>query len=112
MPYEVVRRSGREYGQRLGQMFDAIDPNPLGSASLAQVHRARLVTGEDVAVARSAPARSRSWRRTSTSFARWCASFQSSSTPTSLWTCTAWSKSCGPVSRGDLWLRPKPQRFL
>ena len=31
-------------------MFDAIDPNPLGSASLAQVHRARLVTGEDVAV--------------------------------------------------------------
>ncbi|MGC8165301.1 AarF/UbiB family protein, partial [Salmonella enterica] len=31
-------------------MFDAIDPNPLGSASLAQVHRARLVTGEEVAV--------------------------------------------------------------
>ena len=51
VPYEVVLRClEEEYGQRLGQMFDAIDPNPLGSASLAQVHRARLVTGEDVAV--------------------------------------------------------------
>ena len=39
-----------EYGQKLGEIFDAVDPNPLGSASLAQVHRARLVTGEDVAV--------------------------------------------------------------
>ena len=51
VPYEVVLRClEEEYGQRLGEMFDAIDPNPLGSASLAQVHRARLVTGEDVAV--------------------------------------------------------------
>mgnify|MGYP000161083329 FL=1 len=39
-----------EYGQELGTIFDAISPNPLGSASLAQVHRARLATGEDVAV--------------------------------------------------------------
>ena len=30
--------------------FSWIDEEPLGSASLAQVHRARLVTGEDVAV--------------------------------------------------------------
>ena len=51
VPYEVVLRClEEEYGLRLGEMFDAIDPNPLGSASLAQVHRARLVTGEDVAV--------------------------------------------------------------
>ena len=51
VPYEVVLCClEEEYGQRLGEMFDAIDPNPLGSASLAQVHRARLVTGEDVAV--------------------------------------------------------------
>ena len=51
VPYQVVLDClEAEYGQRLGEMFDAIDPNPLGSASLAQVHRARLVTGEDVAV--------------------------------------------------------------
>ena len=50
VPYEVVLSClEEEYGLRLGEMFDAIDPNPLGSASLAQVHRARLVTGEDVA---------------------------------------------------------------
>ena len=51
VPYEVVLRClEEEYGQRLGEMFDAIDPNPLGSPSLAHVHRARLVTCEDVAV--------------------------------------------------------------
>jgi ubiquinone biosynthesis protein len=32
----------------VGSMFPLIDPVPLGSASLAQTHRARLVTGEDV----------------------------------------------------------------
>lgn len=51
VPYEVVLEClEAEYGQKLGEIFDAIDPNPLGSASLAQVHRARLTTGEDVAV--------------------------------------------------------------
>ena len=51
VPYHVVLEClEAEYGQELGTIFDAIDPNPLGSASLAQVHRARLATGEDVAV--------------------------------------------------------------
>lgn len=51
VPYPVVLEClEAEYGKKLGDLFDAIDPNPLGSASLAQVHRARLVTGEDVAV--------------------------------------------------------------
>ena len=51
VPYQVVLEClEAEYGQELGTIFDAIDPNPLGSASLAQVHRARLATGEDVAV--------------------------------------------------------------
>lgn len=51
VPYPVVLEClEAEYGQELGEIFDAVDPNPLGSASLAQVHRARLVTGEDVAV--------------------------------------------------------------
>ena len=51
VPYSVIRDClEAEYGVRLGEIFDAIDPNPLGSASLAQVHRARLVTGQDVAV--------------------------------------------------------------
>ena len=38
------------YGARQGDIFDAIDPTPLGSASLAQVHKARLVNGDVVAV--------------------------------------------------------------
>ena len=51
VPYEVVLEClEAEYGHALGELFDAIDPHPLGSASLAQVHRARLVSGEDVAV--------------------------------------------------------------
>lgn len=51
VPYAVILEClEAEYGLKLGEIFDAVDPNPLGSASLAQVHRARLVTGEDVAV--------------------------------------------------------------
>ncbi|EFA22281.1 ABC1 kinase family protein [Bifidobacterium gallicum] len=51
MPYAVVVDTlETEYGRRLDDVFESVDPTPLGSASLAQVHRARLVTGEDVAV--------------------------------------------------------------
>ncbi len=39
-----------EYDTPIEDIFDAIDDHPLGSASVAQVHRARLVTGEDVAI--------------------------------------------------------------
>ena len=39
-----------EYDQPIEEIFDAIDDCPLGSASVAQVHKARLVTGELVAV--------------------------------------------------------------
>ena len=39
-----------EYETPLEDLFDAIDDRPLGSASVAQVHKARLVTGELVAV--------------------------------------------------------------
>jgi ubiquinone biosynthesis protein len=51
MSYEtVVAVLEQEYGVELGEVFDAIGEFPLGSASIAQVHRARLATGEDVAV--------------------------------------------------------------
>ena len=39
-----------EYDTPIEEIFDAIDDVPLGSASVAQVHKARLVTGELVAV--------------------------------------------------------------
>ncbi len=39
-----------EYAAPIEEIFDAIDDVPLGSASIAQVHKARLVTGELVAV--------------------------------------------------------------
>ncbi|MBP3893514.1 MAG: AarF/ABC1/UbiB kinase family protein [Atopobiaceae bacterium] len=39
-----------EYDEPLEDLFDAIDDVPLGSASVAQVHKARLITGELVAV--------------------------------------------------------------
>lgn len=38
------------YGDARSEVFSFIDPTPLGSASLAQVHKARLVSGETVAV--------------------------------------------------------------
>lgn len=39
-----------EYDTPLEDIFDAIDDVPLGSASVAQVHKARLISGELVAV--------------------------------------------------------------
>ena len=51
MPYKTVLETlSSEYGRPIGEIFEHIDPTPLGSASLAQVHRATLLTGEDVAV--------------------------------------------------------------
>ncbi len=51
MTREVVLDTLRaEYGTPIEEIFDAIDDIPLGSASVAQVHKARLVTGELVAV--------------------------------------------------------------
>ena len=51
MPYQTVLETlSSEYGRPIGEIFEYIDPTPLGSASLAQVHRATLLTGEDVAV--------------------------------------------------------------
>ena len=38
------------YGERFSSIFSNIDPKPLGSASLAQVHKATLSNGDVVAV--------------------------------------------------------------
>ena len=51
MPFdEVVRVIEDSYGRPCGEIFRHIDRKPLGAASIAQVHRATLVTGEDVVV--------------------------------------------------------------
>lgn len=50
-PFDVVRRTVEaDLGGPLGELFDRFDPNPLAAASIAQVHAARLPTGEDVVV--------------------------------------------------------------
>ena len=51
MPFEDVAQTlEREYGRPLSSVFAELDHTPLGSASVAQVHRARLLDGSDVAV--------------------------------------------------------------
>ncbi len=49
LPWRTIRRALKEeLGQRLETEFQWVDPAPLASASIAQVHAARLATGEDV----------------------------------------------------------------
>ena len=51
MPYEKVEEIlTREYDCTLEEIFLEMDQNPVGSASIAQVHKAKLKTGETVAV--------------------------------------------------------------
>ncbi|MDO5044417.1 MAG: lipopolysaccharide core heptose(II) kinase RfaY [Coriobacteriia bacterium] len=51
LPYDLVLQTlQQEYGRPLDEIFASIDEHPEGSASVAQVHRAKLVTGEDVAI--------------------------------------------------------------
>lgn len=49
-PWPVIRRTIEDsYGHPVGQVFESIDPSPLATASLGQVHRAR-VDGREVVV--------------------------------------------------------------
>jgi ubiquinone biosynthesis protein len=47
---EVLVQITGELGAPVERFFSEIDPVPLAAASIAQVHRARLITGEDVAI--------------------------------------------------------------
>ncbi len=50
-PFDVVRRVVEEdLGRPLDDVFAHFDRSPLASASIAQVHAARLATGEDIVV--------------------------------------------------------------
>lgn len=39
-----------EYGMKINKIFQSFDPHPLGSASIAQVHKARLLDGRNIVV--------------------------------------------------------------
>jgi predicted unusual protein kinase regulating ubiquinone biosynthesis (AarF/ABC1/UbiB family) len=47
---EITQRIEAELGAPLAQLFAEFDPQPIASASIGQVHRARLQDGRDVAV--------------------------------------------------------------
>ena len=47
---EIVALLEASYGRKITEVFKEFDPVPVGSASIAQVHRAILFTGEVVAV--------------------------------------------------------------
>src|ERR671912_1547440 len=56
-PFEVVKLTvEQDLGARLEDIFDSFDETPLAAASIAQVHAARLRTGESVVVKVQRPA--------------------------------------------------------
>lgn len=51
MDFSIVKQSiEEELGNRTTEVFASIDPTPLGSASIAQVHKAKLLNGDDVVI--------------------------------------------------------------
>src|SRR5690606_19097146 len=49
MPFEMfLHRVEQGLGRPVDELFAFVDPIPLGSASIRQIHAARLVTGEEV----------------------------------------------------------------
>lgn len=51
MTYNTVKQQIEEaFGRPIESVFEYFDPDTIGSASIGQVHRARLESGEDVAV--------------------------------------------------------------
>ncbi|MBN7769947.1 AarF/ABC1/UbiB kinase family protein [Marinobacter daepoensis] len=51
LPFSVIKKIIRdELGRPIDQVYSEIDPVALASASIAQVHAARLVTGEEVVI--------------------------------------------------------------
>ena len=51
LPFEQIKEIiEKEYNRRWTQVFSSIDEEALGSASIAQVHRAVLISGERVVV--------------------------------------------------------------
>lgn len=50
-PFAVLKdHVQREIGKPLAEVFESVDDQPIAAASLAQVHRARLRSGEDVVI--------------------------------------------------------------
>jgi len=47
---DIARQMEEDFGRPLAQVFAWVAPEPLGAASLAQVHRARLPSGEEAVV--------------------------------------------------------------
>lgn len=47
---EIEKILKQEYGTNIDNIFSFIDKNRVGAASISQVHRAILTTGEEVAI--------------------------------------------------------------
>jgi len=47
---EIIRTVEEDLGRPLGAVFSYVDPKPLATASIAQVHAARLPSGEEVVI--------------------------------------------------------------
>lgn len=51
LDFEIIKHClEKEYNKKIDEIFDYIDPHALGSASIAQVHKATLKDGEKIVI--------------------------------------------------------------
>jgi aarF domain-containing kinase len=78
---EIIEIIEKSYGKSFHEIFQSIDPKPLGVASIGQAHRAVLKNGQEVAIKVQHPDAERYFRWDISTIKDFCSKFQQAHLP-------------------------------